>query len=497
MVVFSVYHSTHFCQVIKHYVSNALPIVLHITFDTGLHVLISYTSTMVEAYSEEACKEIARESQQVSLEEKHVSVLLLAAKWQFDTFGLSAVNKSLVSNLRLVDPDGKIVKITCAVVAEEIKIGKDHHDEAKKYKVILRGAKPPRGRKEKPDIHWLDHSTGTYYHHLLQGEHYDFVIGHAPYLANGCFNFKDIHRPDEKKPKVILIIHGFPKTEQGDIDEEMLTEWLTEADAVFSVGKTIQSEIMPYITALEPEQRPKHKMYIPGYPLEHFDVHHEAPEENKVRVTQNVAVMSGERKDLNISGLDFPLTVAATAMASEHILGFDGMKTNLIMLAARNEDTEEWKEDFKNILQDQVIRQKCLKFQCAVPDNIEKLKSYMRKSNLFVFPSEFDSPVFGIEVLAAVAAGVPVLVSEYSGMASLLESLAAGEPVVKSTTETWKDRIIQKLINPKDSQRGANQLKEQLLVDSSIACTHLDFIKTVTGVVSEIAFKKALPTRMN
>ena len=52
-------------------------------------------------------------------EEKIISVLLLTTKWQFDTYGLSTVNKSLVNNLRVVDPEGKKIKITCAVVEEE------------------------------------------------------------------------------------------------------------------------------------------------------------------------------------------------------------------------------------------------------------------------------------------------------------------------------------------------------------------------------------------
>ena len=51
-----------------------------------------------------------------------ISVLLLASRWQFDRYGLSTVNKSLVNNLRLVDPERKTIKIACAVVEEEGKI---------------------------------------------------------------------------------------------------------------------------------------------------------------------------------------------------------------------------------------------------------------------------------------------------------------------------------------------------------------------------------------
>ena len=41
-----------------------------------------------------------------------ISVLLLGTRWQFDTYGLSTINKSLVNNRRLIDPEGKSIKIT-------------------------------------------------------------------------------------------------------------------------------------------------------------------------------------------------------------------------------------------------------------------------------------------------------------------------------------------------------------------------------------------------
>ena len=94
--------------------------------------------------------------------ENPISILLLATKWQFDTYGLSTVNKSLINNLRVVDPEGKKIKITCAVVEEDTKIQDDQREDAAKYKVQLKGGKQPRGPKEKPNITWLDRHTATH-----------------------------------------------------------------------------------------------------------------------------------------------------------------------------------------------------------------------------------------------------------------------------------------------------------------------------------------------
>ena len=58
------------------------------------------------------------------------------------------VTRSLVNNIRVYDPDGKKVKITCAVLEEDGKIEKVQLDDAKKHRVRLRGATLPKGERE-------------------------------------------------------------------------------------------------------------------------------------------------------------------------------------------------------------------------------------------------------------------------------------------------------------------------------------------------------------
>ena len=442
---------------------------------------------MAEAFPEEP-KELKESEPHDDL--KIISVLLLASKWQFDTYGLSTINKSLVNNLRLVDPESKSIKITCAVV-EEGKINSVDVRDAGKYGVVLKGAKRPKSKKRhsRPDLQWLDEYTGTYYLHL-QDHHYDLIIGHAPYLANGCFNLKDIYRGRETSPKIILMFHGLPKDENGDIDDDMLEEWLTEADIVFSVGQAVESELVPYVAGMDEEIRPIHKIYIPSYPVELF---HDAQESKgtKVKGTQNVTIMSGEFKDLDVTGLDFNLAVNATIGAAEHIRDFDGVRTNLTMIAAHEDDGENWKSTNFRILQKKK-QHTGLSFKTKIPTDINKLRSYLKRSTLFLLPLKPESPLFGTEALAAIAAGVPVLVSRYSGLAHLLQKKLEDECVVygtklESQLDIWKDRILKKLLRPDESQRAAIRLREQLLLDTSIAQTHLDFINVIS---SKLVFRK-------
>ena len=165
-------------------------------------------------------------------------------------------------------------------------------------------------------------------------------------------------------------------------------------------------------------------MYIPGFPLELFDIRKgiESSEVKKLEVTQNITLPSGEVQDLGITGLDFPLAVAATIEASKHILEADGVQTNLLMLVTRKEDEEPWEQRFLEVLEYKNITVDSLKFQCVQIENCEMLKAQLKKSNLFLFPSRFHSPIFGTESLAAIAAGVPVLVSIYSGMGFLFRA---------------------------------------------------------------------------
>ena len=417
---------------------------------------------------------------------RYISVLLLGTKWQFDTYGLSTINKSLINNLRLVDPEGKTIKITCALLEEDEKIKDKDVKDATRYAVELKGAKRSRGSKrgEKPKLQWLDEDAAKYYGHLQENS-FDFIIGHAPYMANGCLNLKELYKLKNEFPKIVLMFHGFPKDENGVVDDDVLLDWITETDVIFSLGRSIEDEILSYIEALDSEKRPVHKIYIPSYPLELFALKPENVQ-GKVRGTENVTMMSGEIKDLDISGLHFPLVVTAAAGASDYIQFSDGVKIKLSLLTANEDDKDTWKEDYENILRANNISDTGLSFQTQAPTTLDKMKIHLRRNHLFLLPFRQNSPLFGTEALAAIAAGVPVLISKDCGLASLLDTMIEDESIVgktkmKENAGSWKERIIQKLVKPEESNQTAKKLREQLLLDTSIAQSHLDFVNRIAG----------------
>ena len=82
------------------------------------------------------------------------------------------------------------------------------------------------------------------------------------------------------------MFHALPKDEDGDPDDEMLMEWLTKVDLVFSIRKAVADELVPFLAGINEENRSIHKVYIPSYPVELFHIVQEQ-KGKKVVGTQN------------------------------------------------------------------------------------------------------------------------------------------------------------------------------------------------------------------
>ena len=113
----------------------------------------------------------------------------------------------------------------------------------------------------------------------------------------------------------------------------------------------------------------------------------------------------------------------------------------------------------------------------------------MRQTSLLLLPLIPESPLFGIEALSAVATGTPILVSSNSGMASLLQELDEVKSIIhnkgipNADAQLWNVRITEKLTKPDDAQKEAENIRAMLIQDTSIASSHLEFIRIVTGLV--------------
>ena len=173
------------------------------------------------------------------LDTNKLSVVFMSPHWQCDGYGIATVTRSLINDLHKTDPEGQGLQLTCMIVEEESKIKQKDTNDAGKLNVTLIGAQLPFGARGKvvPDLTWINLHTRSYYWHVPEKQNIDFIIGHVPYLADGPSNIKELCSRQGTLPKVGLVIHSFPQNKDGDIDEDLLVEWLRNADFVFFCWK--------------------------------------------------------------------------------------------------------------------------------------------------------------------------------------------------------------------------------------------------------------------
>ena len=271
--------------------------------------------------------------------DRHVSVLILTPQWESDRNGTSDITKPLIKNLRSIDPEGNVIKITIAVLQEEGHV--ERIKEAEDLKVHLKGYIYPSGTKKKSDEQWLNEDVMKYYHHIVSEGKHDFIIGHAPYFSDGCINLRDGCRENGRTPKVILFVHKLPRNVNEKIEEVLLREWLSKTDVVVSLTNATGKEIERQMKEINKEDVPLHKSYIPGYPVEPFHLDGGGRQFESERVINMLMPM----KNSEIEGLDFSMAVNAVANACQR-LG----PTTLTMLTENKSNQEEWEKEFKRVL---------------------------------------------------------------------------------------------------------------------------------------------------
>ena len=324
---------------------------------------------------------------------KPISVLLLSPKWQYDTYGVASVVRSLVNDLWLTDPDGLKIQMTCAVLEEDRKINEADVADAAKHNVKLRGVKLPRGIESIPTVEEINGSAPLFYKHLAVRQRFDFVIGHIPYLAHGTLNVHDLCSDIGLSCNIILLAHTLPRTRENDIDENTLREWMKEANTVLSIGEVLKSEIQGYINCLNEENRPLHHLYIPGCPAELLTVLQET-RTNSLRGPQNITVMTNEQKQLKVSGLNYQLAVASSTLASPKIyeLCETGAKVQFLVLATDAKERNIWEESFNEIKCRPETEDQRMAFQFQIIDDMERLKSLMKRTAVMLLPLKPDCP---------------------------------------------------------------------------------------------------------
>ena len=80
-------------------------------------------------------------------------------------------------------------------------------------------------------------------------------------------------------------------------DKELLREWLSETNVVFSLTTAMRSEIERQMKEMKKEDLPLHKSYIPGYPVELFNL--DGEDIRKSQSVREISMLTPMKSDEN------------------------------------------------------------------------------------------------------------------------------------------------------------------------------------------------------
>ena len=177
-------------------------------------------------------------------------------------------------------------------------------------------------------------------------------------------------------------------------------------------------------------------LYLPGFPVEFFTVERRQ-DVDELKGEQSIVVMTTERECLSLSGLDLELAVKTSALASQYIMFHEGsdlskqISFNFKLIADKEDNKSSWEENLKgNQGKSLQLDGRIPTLRVQVPTDNSKLIPHLKRATVLILPLKSESSLFGTEALVAMAAGVPVLVSRNSGIASYLHSKSLSEPIV-------------------------------------------------------------------
>ena len=365
------------------------------------------------------------ESNSGSTSSRKLKVTLLSSEWRSTKGGLSTINRELAIQL------AKHPSVEVSVYLPEC--SEDDKRVATSHNVHLIEAEKMPGLG--PDL-WLcclpkDHAV-------------DCVIGHGAVLGRQVQIIKRHHHC-----KWIQVVHTSPEElgmykeyeahiSRGEEKHQVEVELCKLADQVVAVGPKLADVFSRCLRHCGKDQDVLN--LTPGIFSEFSDVSQATEERNSF----NVLVFGrGDNEDFKLKGYD----IAAQAIAE-----LKDMTYKLVFVGAT------WGEEEKvaNKLVEQGINRSQLRVRCF-NESRKKLADLFCEVDLAVMPSRTEG--FGLAALEALSAGLPVLVSENSGLGEALKKVSFGShSVVKSENpKDWANAI--RVVREKDREMRLDECK--------------------------------------
>ncbi|XP_066288300.1 uncharacterized protein [Branchiostoma lanceolatum] len=337
----------------------------------------------------------------INLPKQEVTSVLLVS----DAYGTSQGSTSTVNRqvAQFLTRHGATVHSTALRASEEDERCAD--EDGVHLHLPVRNPMDPR----MPSPEWLTFDHVIRYPDLPQDLKY--IVGHVDVTSGAA---KSIQENRCRHAKLVLFNHDMPEDTEhykgaekamasgkkvGDILEDT-----KNADAVFSLGRRIYDHFETKYRSLGESKPREHLMFLPR-PSATFESLSVKPGGGQKTVLTVGKVTEVEK----LKGHD----LAARAM------GEVAEKIPNVTLRVRGIDEDDW-EASKKILEEnlQSGRIKPTPLPCGTQEDIAK---DMQQAHLVLMPSRAEP--FGMIGLEAIAAGIPVLISDKSGLADMIKDL--------------------------------------------------------------------------
>ncbi|XP_078584774.1 uncharacterized protein LOC144866954 [Branchiostoma floridae x Branchiostoma japonicum] len=373
---------------------------------------------------------------------------------------------------------GQMLAAANAVVyATALKVPQRDQEAADRDGVMLIGP-DLLGKKDEPTLDWLTDYHSVHYPNLPK--HVDCIIGHAPITNTAARNIWEQRYP---QADLMSFNHVLPEdTEYYKGGRRPMDAWKKEEDildkvnnalAAFSVGKRIYDH---FDTLYKADKKPQsHHIFLPKPSKIFLDTNVNPGGEQKV-----VLCIGRVRNVEKLKGHD----LAAESMG-------EAVKViKNVRLRVRGINEDDW-EASKKILEDN-LNSGDLNPTLLPYGTQEDISNDMKTAHLVLMPSR--SEPFGLVGLEAIAAGIPVLISDKTGLAGMIKDLIDQgklhpdhRHVIVETSvndsdrardvKRWADRIVAFLKYSDAAFKKAARLKRELVESRYWEESHRTFLQ--------------------
>ena len=339
-------------------------------------------------------------------------------EWGSSKGGLSTLNRELAKHLAR-QPD---VKITVLLLRYDEKEEREAHE----FNVRLATPEPTPGFDDIRGLSFPSDALGI-----------DVVVGHGQKLGAPAYviaekrKCKRVHIVHTVSEELAMFKEGETAIPEGEEKQRTEIDLCKKADLVVAIGPKLKDVVSAKLRCY---RRDEDVIDItPGIFSEFAESEQASREREQFRI---LVFGRGDSKDFKLKGYD---------IAAEAIAGLKDKSYLLKFVGAPNGKEKEVTDEFLKcgIPSSQLIVQGFVKSR-------DTLKPFFFEADLAVMPSRTEG--FGLTALEALSAGLPILVSENSGLGKAIKSIPFGRAflVDSDSAEEWGKAISRVRETPRE-----------------------------------------------